>query len=75
MITPGFAKKLHIVESFRFLLSIHALVIRHGVLFYIIWTTQHLGISARKTGLCMSVNAFIALLMQPFFASLPINLA
>ena len=32
-----------------------------------IWTTQHLGISATKTGLLYSVNAFIALLMQPFF--------
>jgi OHS family lactose permease-like MFS transporter len=35
--------------------------------FFVIWTTQHLGISATKTGLLYSVNAFIALLMQPFF--------
>ena len=35
--------------------------------FFVIWTTQHLGISATKTGLFYSVNAFIALLMQPFF--------
>ena len=28
--------------------------------FFVIWTTQHLGISATKTGLLDSVNAFIA---------------
>lgn len=35
--------------------------------FFVIWTTQHLGISATQTGLLFSINAFIALLMQPFF--------
>ncbi|EGK0962755.1 oligosaccharide MFS transporter [Salmonella enterica] len=35
--------------------------------FFVIWTTQHLGISATQNGLLFSVNAFIALLMQPFF--------
>lgn len=35
--------------------------------FFVIWTTQHLGINATQTGLLYSVNAFIALLMQPFF--------
>lgn len=35
--------------------------------FFVIWTTQHLEITATRTGLLYSVNAFIALLMQPFF--------
>lgn len=35
--------------------------------FFVIWTTQHLDISATQTGLLFSINAFIALLMQPFF--------
>ena len=35
--------------------------------FFVIWTTQHLGISATQTGLLYATNAFIALLMQPFF--------
>lgn len=35
--------------------------------FFVIWTTQHLGISATKTGLLYSVNALIALVMQPAF--------
>lgn len=42
--------------------------------FFVIWTTQHLEITATRTGLLYSVNAFIALLMQPFFVSSPINL-
>lgn len=35
--------------------------------FFVIWTTQHLGISATKTGWLYAINAFIALTMQPFF--------
>ncbi|WPC76195.1 oligosaccharide MFS transporter [Vibrio porteresiae] len=35
--------------------------------FFVIWTTQHLGISATKTGIIYSINALIALLMQPVF--------
>ncbi|HFP5203361.1 TPA: oligosaccharide MFS transporter [Escherichia coli] len=35
--------------------------------FFVIWTTQHLDITATRTGVLYSVNAFIALLMQPFF--------
>ncbi|MBF8043799.1 MFS transporter, partial [Klebsiella pneumoniae] len=38
--------------------------------FFVIWTTQHLGISATKTGLLYSVNAVIALMMQLFFGSI-----
>ncbi|VFS91850.1 galactoside permease [Kluyvera cryocrescens] len=30
--------------------------------FFVIWTTQHLGISATQTGLLYATNAFIALL-------------
>lgn len=35
--------------------------------FFVIWTTQNLGISATKTGWLYAINAFIALTMQPFF--------
>lgn len=35
--------------------------------FFVIWTTQHLGISATQTGWLYAINAFIALTMQPFF--------
>lgn len=35
--------------------------------FFVIWTTQNLGISATKIGIIYSVNALIALLMQPVF--------
>ncbi|MDE4778738.1 oligosaccharide MFS transporter [Klebsiella quasipneumoniae subsp. similipneumoniae] len=35
--------------------------------FFVIWTTQHLGISATNIGIIYSINAMIALLMQPIF--------
>ncbi|MCX9024066.1 oligosaccharide MFS transporter [Citrobacter portucalensis] len=35
--------------------------------FFVIWTTQHLGISATKIGIIYSINALIALMMQPVF--------
>lgn len=34
---------------------------------FVIWTTQHLGISATNIGIIYSINAMIALLMQPIF--------
>lgn len=63
MMTPG--KRNYILLSLFDFLYLFA---RSSTMaFFMIWTTQHLGISATKTGLLYSVNAFIALLMQPFF--------
>ena len=63
MITPG--KRNYILLSLFDFLYLFAW--SSTMAFFVIWTTQHLGISATKTGLLYSVNAFIALLMQPFF--------
>jgi OHS family lactose permease-like MFS transporter len=63
MMTPG--KRNYILLSLFDFLYLFAW--SSTMAFFVIWTTQHLGISATKTGLLYSVNAFIALLMQPFF--------
>ena len=63
MITPG--KRNYILLRLFDFLYLYAWSSTMAV--FVIWTTQHLGISATKTGLLYSVNAFIALFMQPFF--------
>ena len=63
MMTPG--KRNYILLSLFDFLYLFAW--SSTMAFFVIWTTQHLGISATKTGLLYTVKGLIALLLQALF--------